>query len=56
MRYYALLEKEPTEDNSNATETKSFDYQESEPNTPYFKACKLFGKSRVIEVVSEEEL
>lgn len=56
MTYYAKLKREPTKDNLDSWEIKKFEYSEAEPNTPYFKACKLFGTSRVIEVLSEEDM
>lgn len=56
MKYYAKCEREPTKDDLRSTELKEFEFSEAEPNTPYFKAIKLFGKSKVIEVLSEEDL
>lgn len=55
MRYYAKCEREPTKDDIRTSELKEFEFSEAEPNTPYFKAVKLFG-NRVIEVLSEEDL
>ena len=56
MKWFAKLIKEPTKENLNTWEFKEFEYNEAEPNTPIFKAQKLFGKSKVIEVLSEEDM
>lgn len=55
MRYIAYLEREPTEENPSHTETKRFDHSDAEPITPYAKACELYGKSRIIDIYSEDE-
>lgn len=57
MRYYAKVEKEPTEDDNRDYELLPFEHSENEPITPYEKAFRKYGDRHIlIEVISEEEM
>ena len=56
MKYYVTLEVWPTEEHPRSTETKTFEHSDSEPITPYAKACEMFTKERIIDIISEEDM